>query len=50
MYVCIFMFLCNPCVCLCFSQEQLTVFLHPHYGVGNEHFHNTGHALFLALG
>eukprot|EP01036_Dinobryon_divergens_P029852 gene29852-39016_t len=32
------------------AEEQLTVFLHPHYGVGNEHFRNTGHALFLALG
>lgn len=28
----------------------LTVFLHPHYGVGNEHFGNAGHSLFLALG
>lgn len=28
----------------------LTIFLHPHYGVGNEHYHNYGHALFLALG
>ena len=26
------------------------VFLHPHYGVGVEHYHDTGHALFLALG
>lgn len=24
--------------------------MHPHYGVGNEHFHAYGHALFLALG
>lgn len=28
----------------------LTIFLHPHYGVGNEHYHRYGHALFLALG
>lgn len=28
----------------------LTIFLHPHYGVGNEHYHHYGHALFLALG
>ncbi|TYZ58903.1 hypothetical protein PybrP1_009507 [[Pythium] brassicae (nom. inval.)] len=28
----------------------LTIFLHPHYGVGNEHYHQYGHALFLALG
>lgn len=26
------------------------IFLHPHYGVGNEHYHDSGHALFLALG
>lgn len=26
------------------------VFLHPHYGVGNNHYHDSGHALFLALG
>lgn len=28
----------------------LTIFLHPHYGVGTEHFGGFGHALFLALG
>lgn len=28
----------------------LVIFLHPHYGVGNEHYHAYGHALFLALG
>ena len=28
----------------------LPVFLHPHYGIGNEQYHDTGHALFLALG
>jgi aminocarboxymuconate-semialdehyde decarboxylase len=32
------------------SSEGLMIFLHPHYGVGTEHFHDTGHALFLALG
>ncbi len=26
------------------------VFLHPHYGVGNEHYYDAGHSLFLALG
>ena len=26
------------------------VFVHPHYGVGNEHFGDAGHSLFLALG
>jgi len=28
----------------------LTIFLHPHYGVGNEHFGCYGHKLYLALG
>jgi aminocarboxymuconate-semialdehyde decarboxylase len=28
----------------------LTIFLHPHYGVGIEHFGGHGHSLFLALG
>lgn len=32
------------------SNENLMIFLHPHYGVGNEHFHDSGHSLFLALG
>jgi predicted TIM-barrel fold metal-dependent hydrolase len=32
------------------EETGLTVFLHPHYGVGTEHFHGTGHALSLALG
>ncbi len=32
------------------SDANIMIFLHPHYGVGNEHFHNAGHALFLALG
>lgn len=26
------------------------IFLHPHYGVGNEHYGDAGHSLFLALG
>jgi aminocarboxymuconate-semialdehyde decarboxylase len=32
------------------AANNLMVFLHPHYGVGNEHYHDSGHALFLALG
>lgn len=32
------------------ADGDLMVFLHPHYGVGNEHYHDAGHALFLALG
>ena len=32
------------------SENQYMIFLHPHYGVGTEHYHDTGHALFLALG
>jgi len=28
----------------------LTSFIHPHYGVGNEHYEGFGHSLFLALG
>jgi aminocarboxymuconate-semialdehyde decarboxylase len=32
------------------EDKGLMIFLHPHYGVGNEHFHDSGHALFLALG
>lgn len=32
------------------AEKNLTIFLHPHYGLGNEQYHNTGHALFLALG
>ena len=32
------------------EENNLMVFLHPHYGIGNEHFHGTGHALALALG
>ena len=32
------------------EDKNYTIFLHPHYGVGNEHYHDSGHALFLALG
>lgn len=32
------------------ERLNLVVFIHPHYGVGNEHFGDYGHALFLALG
>jgi predicted TIM-barrel fold metal-dependent hydrolase len=32
------------------EDKGYPIFLHPHYGVGNEHFYDTGHALFLALG
>jgi predicted TIM-barrel fold metal-dependent hydrolase len=32
------------------EDKGIPIFLHPHYGVGNEHFYDTGHALFLALG
>jgi aminocarboxymuconate-semialdehyde decarboxylase len=32
------------------ADEGYVAFLHPHYGVGNEHYADTGHALFLALG
>jgi aminocarboxymuconate-semialdehyde decarboxylase len=32
------------------EAKGLMIFLHPHYGVGNEHYHDSGHALFLALG
>ena len=32
------------------EKHDLFVFLHPHYGVGVEHFTDSGHALFLALG
>jgi aminocarboxymuconate-semialdehyde decarboxylase len=32
------------------EREGLMIFMHPHYGVGTEHFADTGHALFLALG
>ena len=38
-------------MCLAAASElDLTIFLHPHYGVGNEHFGGHGHSLFLALG
>lgn len=32
------------------EENNLMIFMHPHYGVGNEHFHDSGHSLFLALG
>jgi aminocarboxymuconate-semialdehyde decarboxylase len=32
------------------AAAKLPIFLHPHYGVGNEHYSNSGHSLFLALG
>ena len=32
------------------AATKTPVFLHPHYGIGNEHFAGTGHSLFLALG
>lgn len=32
------------------EKNDYTIFLHPHYGIGNEHWHDTGHSLFLALG
>eukprot|EP01038_Epipyxis_sp_PR26KG_P009329 gene9329-12571_t len=32
------------------EKNNYTIFLHPHYGVGNEHYYDSGHALFLALG
>jgi predicted TIM-barrel fold metal-dependent hydrolase len=32
------------------AANDFMIFLHPHYGVGNEHYHDAGHALFLALG
>lgn len=32
------------------SDAGYMIFMHPHYGVGTEHFHDSGHALFLALG
>jgi aminocarboxymuconate-semialdehyde decarboxylase len=35
---------------LAIEDSGLPIFLHPHYGVGNEHFGDSGHALFLALG
>jgi aminocarboxymuconate-semialdehyde decarboxylase len=32
------------------EELGLLIFLHPHYGVGNEHYADSGHSLFLALG
>ena len=35
---------------LAIEDKGYPIFLHPHYGVGNEHYNDSGHALFLALG
>lgn len=32
------------------EKHGLVLFIHPHYGVGNEHFGDYGHSLFLAFG
>jgi len=32
------------------AQSDLTLFVHPHYGIGNESFGGYGHTLYLALG
>jgi predicted TIM-barrel fold metal-dependent hydrolase len=32
------------------EAQQAMIFIHPHYGLGNDAFAGTGHALFLALG
>jgi hypothetical protein len=32
------------------EEANYLIFVHPHYGVGNEFFQGTGHSLFLALG
>jgi aminocarboxymuconate-semialdehyde decarboxylase len=32
------------------EEHDLTAFIHPHYGIGNEHFAGAGHSLFLAMG
>jgi predicted TIM-barrel fold metal-dependent hydrolase len=32
------------------QELNYITFIHPHYGIGNEHFGNYGHSLFLALG
>jgi len=34
----------------CLAERGLFVFVHPHYGVGNEYYDDYGHALHLALG
>ena len=34
----------------CLAEHGLFVFVHPHYGVGNEFYGDYGHALHLALG
>jgi len=35
---------------LAIESQGYPIFLHPHYGVGNEHYNDSGHSLFLALG
>jgi len=32
------------------AQSDLMIFIHPHYGIGNDSFGGYGHTLFLALG
>lgn len=32
------------------EAQQAMIFIHPHYGLGNDAYTGTGHALFLALG
>jgi len=32
------------------SETGMMIFVHPHYGIGNENFGGFGHTLFLALG
>eukprot|EP00475_Leptophrys_vorax_P027863 TRINITY_DN3981_c0_g1_i1.p1 TRINITY_DN3981_c0_g1~~TRINITY_DN3981_c0_g1_i1.p1 ORF type:complete len:381 (-),score=81.62 TRINITY_DN3981_c0_g1_i1:135-1244(-) len=32
------------------QEHDLTAFIHPHYGIGNEQFAGAGHSLFLAMG
>jgi predicted TIM-barrel fold metal-dependent hydrolase len=37
-------------ILMAIESKGYPIFLHPHYGVGTEHFNDSGHALFLALG
>jgi len=32
------------------AKNNLFIFIHPHYGIGNEYYSGFGHSLFLALG
>ena len=34
----------------CLAENNLFIFIHPHYGIGNEYYNNYGHSLYLALG